>query len=206
MNMAEKVFKTKERIFDLWAPYYDFPLTSVFYQAIHKRLLEYLDLPEDAYILDLGCGTGRLFRRLGKQFTSVRGVGLDLSGEMISQARERNLYPDRITYTQGNAESLPFEAETFTAAFNTISFLHYPNPQIVLREIHRVLMTGGRYYLADFTVRDDVKPPRFLFSSNKISFYSAKQRDNFAQEVGLKCLGHYYLLGPVLLTIFCKEG
>ena len=203
--MAEKVFKTKERIFDLWAPYYDFPLTSVFYQAIHKRLLEYLDLPEDAYILDLGCGTGRLFRRLGKQFPHLQGVGLDLSGEMISQARERNIYPERITYTQGNAEFLPFEAETFTAAFNTISFLHYPNPQIVLGEINRVLMNGGRYYLADFTVRDDAKPPRFLFSSNKISFYSDKQREKLAQEVGLKILGHYYLLGPVLLTIFGKE-
>ena len=203
--MAEKVFKTKERIFDLWAPYYDFPLTSVFYQAIHKRLLEYLDLPEDAYILDLGCGTGRLFRRLGKQFPHLQGVGLDLSGEMISQARERNIYPERITYTQGNAESLPFEAETFTAAFNTISFLHYPNPQIVLGEINRVLMTGGRYYLVDFTVRDDIKTPHFFFSSNKISFYSAKQREKFSQEVGLKILGHYYLLGPVLLTIFGKE-
>lgn len=73
------VFPTKEKFFDCWAPHYDFPLMSVFYQAVHKRLLEYTELSNQPHVLvDFGCATGRLLNRLAAQFPTLRGTGLDL--------------------------------------------------------------------------------------------------------------------------------
>jgi ubiquinone/menaquinone biosynthesis C-methylase UbiE len=104
-----------------------------------------LNYPDQPNILDLGCGTGRLLHRLATQFPTLQGTGLDLSTEMLRQAQQRNQHGTRLTYRQGNAESMPFAEGEFDAVFNTISFLHYPNPQQVVLEVNRVLRPGGRF-------------------------------------------------------------
>ncbi|MGD2182920.1 class I SAM-dependent methyltransferase [Lusitaniella coriacea] len=200
MNDLE-IFHFKEKFFDRWSATYDFLLVSVFYQAVHKRLLEFVKLPKNPRILDLGCGTGRLLHRLAGQFPELQGTGFDLSPQMLNQACQNNSFRDRVTYIQGNAETLPFEDEQFDAVFNTISFLHYPNPQLVLSEVRRVLKPQGRFYLADYALRDDLN--RLVpFSRSGLQFYSPQQREQLGQQVGLPCLSHHYLLGAILLSIF----
>jgi ubiquinone/menaquinone biosynthesis C-methylase UbiE len=189
----------KEKFFDLWAPNYDFVLTTVFYQAIHKRLLEYVELPERPNVLDLGCGTGRLLNRLASKFPNLQGTGLDLSTQMLRQARQRNQHHPRLVFVRGYAESLPFANNQFDAVFNTISFLHYANPETVFAEVSRILCDRGKFYLVDWVGTQSISS---LLSKAKISFYNSQQRANLGENTGLKCLGHYYLLGAVLLTVF----
>ncbi|AFY78786.1 MAG: class I SAM-dependent methyltransferase [Hydrococcus sp. C42_A2020_068] len=198
--MTNNIFESKEKLFDRWAPNYDFLLTTVFYQAVHKRLLEYVKLPERPNVLDLGCGTGRLLNRLADRFPELQGTGLDLSTQMLRQARQRNQHRPRLIFVRGNAESLPFADNQFDAVFNTISFLHYPNPERVFAQVNRVLRPQGYFYLVDWAF-----DRRLSISQVNIRFYSPQQREQLGATVGLKCLGHYYLLSKVLLTIFIKE-
>lgn len=201
--MTADFFSQKQSLFDRWAPNYDCLLTTIFYQAVHKRLLEFAELPSECYVLDLGCGTGRLLHRLAVEFPNLRGVGFDLSGEMIRVAQRRNEHPERVFYTEGNVEFLPFGDGKFDAVFCTISFLHYPNPRGVCQEINRVLRPGGCFYLVDYTVREDFGSID-LVSVGKMRFYSRQKRELLATEVGWECLGHYYLLGAIMLTVFRK--
>ncbi len=201
--MSEEVFEKKASFFDKWAPNYDLIFTTIFYQSLHKRLLSYLSLPHPSYVLDLGCGTGRLLNRLAKNFPDLRGTGVDLSPEMLKEARATNQHHPRLIYTQGNAEYLPFSDNQFDAVFNTISFLHYPNPQKVFNEVFRVLKPKGQFYLVDFARLYSVDS--IPFSPGGINFYSPKQREEFADNVGLTTQGHYYLLGRVMLSIFVKN-
>lgn len=203
--MTSHVFHNKQQFFDRWAPNYDCLFTTIFYQAVHKRMLEYVDLPAQPNVLDLGCGTGRLLHRLATQFPTLQGTGLDLSTEMLRQAQQRNQYGTRLIYQQGNAESMPFAEGEFDAVFNTISFLHYPNPQQVVLEVNRVLRPGGSFYLADHTVREEIGDRLFGFSPGGIRFYSPQRREQLGTNARFECLGHYYLLGSVLLTIFRKS-
>jgi ubiquinone/menaquinone biosynthesis C-methylase UbiE len=200
--MTNNFLKNKEKLFDRWAPNYDFLLTTVFYQAVHKRLLEYVELPEQPNVLDLGCGTGRLLNRLAAQFRDLQGTGLDLSTQMLRQARQRNQHHPQLIFVQGNAESLPFTDNQFDAVFNTISFLHYPNPERVFAEVSRVLRPQGKFYLVDWAVN---RAMVFSISQANVRFYNAQQRKQLGASFALKCLGNYYLLGGVLLTIFTKE-
>jgi ubiquinone/menaquinone biosynthesis C-methylase UbiE len=202
--MNRDIFSNKEKFFDLWAPNYDFLFTTVFYQSVHKRLLEYVELPEQLNVLDLGCGTGRLLNRLATQLPTLRGTGLDLSAKMLHQAQQGNRHKERLVYKQGNAESLPFLESQFDAVFNTLSFLHYPNPQQVFQEVNRVLCPSGKFYLVDFTVREWKGANSLPLSPGGIHFYSTQQREQFGLVAPLKCLGHYYLLGSVVLSIFSK--
>jgi ubiquinone/menaquinone biosynthesis C-methylase UbiE len=202
--MIDNLLSNKKLIFDSWASSYDWLFPSVFYQAIHKRLLEYVDLPNPVNILDLGCGTGRLLQRLATQFPKLQGTGLDLSVNMVRQARLSNHHHPRLIFLEGKAESLPFGNGQFDAVFNTISFLHYPEPKQVLNEVSRVLSPGGNFYLVDFTFTSNKESPILSIASGSVKFYSPHQRAILGTSAGLLCMNHYYLLGPVLLTIFSK--
>ena len=198
--MSNNFFNNKARFFDSWAPFYDYLFTTIFYQAIHKRLLEYVELQANPLVLDLGCGTGRLLQRLAAKFTDLRGIGLDLSTEMLRQARRKNQYRERVIFKQGNANHLPFANNQFQAVYNTISFLHYPNPEQVLQEISRVLSQRGYFYLVDYQSIKDIS--QVGISPGELRFYSREQREELGKKAGLNCLGHYDLLGPIILTIF----
>lgn len=49
----------------------------------------------------------------------------------------------------GTAEILPWESNTFDIVTNSISFHHYQNPLVALKEVYRVLRPGGRFFLVD---------------------------------------------------------
>lgn len=202
--MNNEFLKQKKLIFDLWASSYDSLLPSVFYQAVHKRLLEYVDLSAQANVLDLGCGTGRLLERLATKFPELRGTGLDLSPKMLQVARLSNRHHPRLIFIEGKAEALPFGDGQFDAVFNSISFLHYLEPKQVLQEVARVLTPSGRFYLVDITTTKEQESQTFSISRQTIKFYSPQQREMLGASAGLVCLHHYYLLGPVLLTVFAK--
>jgi ubiquinone/menaquinone biosynthesis C-methylase UbiE len=204
--MTDNFINKKKQLFDLWAPSYDWLFPSVFYQAIHKRLLSYVELPQQSNVLDIGCGTGRLLERLASQFPDLRGTGLDLSDEMLRLARRNNSHRPRLIYIQGKADSLPFADRQFNAVFNTVSFLHYQEPQQVFNEVARVLSPGGRFYLADSTLTNNADTRVTAVTRGQVKFYSPKSRENLGSNAGLLCLNHHYLLSPVLLTIFVKPA
>jgi ubiquinone/menaquinone biosynthesis C-methylase UbiE len=203
MDTPMDTLAAKTQLFDHWAPSYDWLLPSVFYQAIHLRLLEYVQLSESAPILDIGCGTGRLLNRLAQTYPQIQGTGLDLSPEMLEQARSSNRYGDRLRFVRGVSHTLPLEDEQFEAAFSTISFLHYPDPLRVLQEIYRVLQPQGRFYLVDYTTPFGTLFPQL--PAARMQFYGAQDREQMGEQSNLNCAGHQYLLGPVLLTTFLKE-
>jgi ubiquinone/menaquinone biosynthesis C-methylase UbiE len=204
--MTASILQQKEKFFDRWAPNYDWLLPTVFYQAVHKRLLDYVTLPPQAQVLDLGCGTGRLLDRLAQAFPDFEAIGYDLSPVMIAQAQARNPpYRERLQFQVGEASQLPFEDNRFDAVFNTYSFLHYPEPQQVLRQVHRVLKPGGQFHWVDPTVGD--WPSRLysrFYSPTGIYFYSRRQRQELGAAVGLDWVRHADLLGPTLLSQFIK--
>lgn len=201
----EVVLSRKAQFFDRWALTYDWLVPSVFYQAIHQRLLDYVQLPEAAVVLDIGCGTGRLLNRLAARYGDLRGYGLDLAPVMLQQARRSNQHRPRLIFKQGRSDAIPFGDRFFTAVFSTISFLHYPDPEAVMAEVYRVLQPGGRFYLVDYTTpwltggRSAI-----AVSPGGLRFYSRSAREALGQQAQLVCTNHYPLLGPILLTVFQK--
>ncbi len=194
-------YQQKENFFNLWAPYYDCLLTTVFYQAIHQRLLEYVELKKNASVLDLGCGTGRLMSRLAAEFPTMRAIGLDLSPKMLLEARARNQYRDRLIFVSGRAESLSFADEQFDAVFCTMSFLHYPHPQQVFHQVSRVLANGGRFYLVDgYGVEHNFSS--FVPWIGEMRLYNRQQREELGTEAGLSCLAHHHLLPGMKANYF----
>ncbi|ASC70057.1 2-methyl-6-phytyl-1,4-hydroquinone methyltransferase [Halomicronema hongdechloris C2206] len=205
--MPLELQQQKARFFDLWAPRYDWMIPSVFYQAVHQRLLSYVTLPATPHVLDIGCGTGRLLRRLGTHYPALTGVGLDVSAEMLRQARSALPDTTRFDFVQGRSDAMPLSPAEFDAAFCTISFLHYPDPARVLDNIRQILKPQGRFYLADYAPsRWSGQNRQYLpLSPGGLRFYNATAREQLGSQVNLPVISHHYLLGPVMLTIFRRS-
>lgn len=133
--------------FDAWARIYDLPpVQRVTYIPVHDTVARMATDGSGALrILDVGCGTGILAARLAASDTAVEVVGCDFSGGMLRQATQRTR---RATWTQADAQDLPFPGGVFDLVVCTESFHWYPDQDRALREFRRVLVPGGRLLLA----------------------------------------------------------
>ena len=136
--------------FGEWAATYDDSLLNRFlFEPGHAMLLDELaGIRAGARVLDIGCGTGELARRLARRGCHV--VGLDLCEPMLHQVRPKlNGEGARVRLAVGDSEHLPFASGTFDAVTCANSFHHYPDQRAVVREMFRVLRRGGRLLVVD---------------------------------------------------------
>jgi len=94
--------------------------------------------------LDFGCGVGRLTRAFASRFSEC--VGVDVSFEMVSQARELNREISNCEFLVNDSPKLPFPAESFDFVSSFIVLQHIHTEQEILNwimEFVRVLIPGG---------------------------------------------------------------
>jgi len=115
------------------------------FTKISRALLEGTDLHGKA-VLDIGCGTG-ILSLLALEQGCAHVVCADLSEYMLSQCRKKantlGYGPDRIDFRQLDAESLPFESNSFDAVISGMVLGFVPNQKSTVAEMVRVLKPGG---------------------------------------------------------------
>ncbi|MBI4224668.1 MAG: class I SAM-dependent methyltransferase, partial [Deltaproteobacteria bacterium] len=102
------------------------------------------------HLLNIGCGTGDLEKRLIQKHPGLRLTGIDLSQDMLERAREKLGGNPRIQFTEGNFLTVPLPENTFDAVFS-ISNLHYfADPEALFAKTRRLLKPGGTFILIDW--------------------------------------------------------
>lgn len=96
--------------------------------------------------LEIGCGTGVFLSQVARCGATLHGV--DLSGELLAQARARLAAAPNVRLERGNAEELPHRDGTFDAVYGS-SILHHLNLVRALAEAYRVLRPGGLVAFAE---------------------------------------------------------
>ena len=102
-------------------------------------------------VLDVGCGGGKAISRILEE-TRREVAGVDHSPEAVKTARSVNraaISSGRLRIVESSVENLPFRDGFFdvVTAFETTYF--WPELQVGLTEIHRVLNRGGRLVIAN---------------------------------------------------------
>ncbi|MFT5987820.1 MAG: malonyl-CoA O-methyltransferase [Pseudomonadales bacterium] len=114
-------------------------------------------VPQDATVIDLGCGTGWYTRQLAQRF-GAHTVGVDLAPGMLAFAKAQSkalskapsnaLRPETIQWLEADAERLPLAGQSVDLIYSNLMIQWCHNPQGVLRECQRVLRPGGQLWVS----------------------------------------------------------
>ncbi len=118
-----------------------------------ERLGLILDLKPGRCVLDVAAGAGTSAIFLAQRFgCEVVGVdyGPGIVAEATAAAAEAGL-SGQVTFRQGDAERLDFEAESFDALICECAFCTFPDKTAAAAEFAHVLRPGGRAGLSDLT-------------------------------------------------------
>jgi SAM-dependent methyltransferase len=118
-------------------------------------MLEKMRLAPTDNVLDVGCGTGWLARRLAKLVPEGRVVGMDISDEMIRHARRSSADFDNLIFVAGEVAQIPWQPHFFTHAISVESSYYWPDPAAGLKDIFRVLQEGGSAWVLINYFRDN---------------------------------------------------
>jgi trans-aconitate methyltransferase len=103
--------------------------------------LGYMQIPNNAKILDIGCGDGRFTKHFAGFFPDSEVLGLDSAPSMVAAA-QANAMPN-LSFILGNATNLPFRNQfDRIVAFNSLHWVSKIN--IALEQMRNALVPGGQ--------------------------------------------------------------
>jgi SAM-dependent methyltransferase len=104
-----------------------------------------IEVRADDTVVEIGCGIGRMTRAIAAR--AGRVLAVDVSTEMLREARRLSPQLDNVTWIAGDGVSLAgIDDASADAAISHVVFQHIPDPRITLgyvRELGRVLAPGG---------------------------------------------------------------
>jgi len=143
-----------------------------FYQTRRKyspeleELKSYIKAGEK--VLDLGCGTGRLYEIFKDK--NIDYTGIDFSENLIKIAKEK--YGDR--FIVGDILSLPFPDKNFDSIWSIAVLHHIPSDELrkrVLTEIKRILKPSGRVIITCWKIKSFFRKDIFIPFHGKKRYY-----------------------------------
>ena len=139
-----------------------------YFRALHGRLEQALvgRLGASAAILDAGCGTGGLIRRLAPQHPGWTWTALDASPLACDFARSR--VSAGVSVVEAAVEQLPFPDASFDAVVSADELYHVDDDLAALREFRRVLRPGGCVVI-------NVPAHRWLFSYHDVAVHARRR-------------------------------
>jgi ubiquinone/menaquinone biosynthesis C-methylase UbiE len=118
-----------------------------------KIVLPLMDLPSNGQVLDVGCGNGGIALLLSEQRPDLRITGIDFEQKSIEEAAsfaESSGFKN-LKFEQGDAHELRFEDGIFDGVVCQTVLTHVRDAQTVVKEMRRVLKSGGVFFAAEYT-------------------------------------------------------
>ncbi|SFG04292.1 S-adenosylmethionine-diacylgycerolhomoserine-N-methlytransferase [Novosphingobium sp. CF614] len=198
--LMDQVYRGQRHIYDLTRKYYLFG---------RDRLIRELDGRPGMAALELGCGTGRNLRLISSSWPGMHCFGLDISSEMLKNARKR--LGTTGTLALGDATSFDAPALFGRAGFDRVVLSYalsmIPDWQAALTRAGAALAPGGSLHVVDFGDCDGLPAPlRRLLDAWLARFHVSPRRDlpevaeRLARAQGLRMhvlrgpLGYYQLV------------
>ena len=175
-----------KKYFEKLSSNYSNTFADKYTEPMHSSLLQELEGEEFKVFLDVGCGIGTFLSMVLNKF-DVKVSGIDISPGMIEKSKE--LLDGRADLKIGDSEHLPWSDKSFDIVTCNASFHHYPNPELVLKEMRRVLRQDGIVIIADPFTPNSLM--RFFMNSfmqfsdsGDVKFYSKEEMKELFETCG----------------------
>lgn len=161
-KQVEEAYQKNAKIYDLAVKVF-YPLIGLKVGKYRKKAVDYLNLGDGDFVVDLGCGTGLCFplvmERIGP---NGKLLGVDISTEMLSIAEERveSAGWSNIELIHSDIDEFEFPAE-INGLISTGVFGYLGERTKVLEKIYKSLVNNGKVVIIDG--KRPQKWPSFLF-------------------------------------------
>lgn len=158
-NAGSKESK-KEQVANMFndiAPKYDFlnHLLSLGIDKIwRKKAIKFIAGNKPNKILDVATGTGDLALKAASTIPNSKITGVDIAVKMLDEGRKKisiQGYEGRIEMMTGDSEDLPFETNSYDAVMCAYGIRNFANLENGLKDMCRVMKTGGRLAILEFS-------------------------------------------------------
>lgn len=141
--LMDRVYRGQRHIYDFTRKYYLFG---------RDRLIRELNCQPGMSVLELGCGTGRNLQMIAKAWSGVHCHGLDISSEMLKNARKRLGTEGRLALGDATNFDAPalFGREGFDRVVLSYAVSMIPDWQAALTRAAAALAPGGSLHVVDF--------------------------------------------------------
>jgi ubiquinone/menaquinone biosynthesis C-methylase UbiE len=141
--------KDVQEFFERVAGDWDAMRLAYYDERVIEKMAEVSGVGESSEVADVGTGTG--FVAAGLSSRVLRVVGIDSAPAMLEVAREnlRALGASNVDLVVGETSRLPLEDGAVDAAFANMVLHHAEDPEAMLREMARVVRSGGTVAIAD---------------------------------------------------------
>jgi SAM-dependent methyltransferase len=151
-------FKAAQR--EAWA---SFASWENFTAHAAAKLVKFAQVASGQRVLDVACGTGVVAITAARR--AAKTSGLDLSPMLVERARQNAAIAGvGIEFVEGDAEALPYPDGSFDVVLSQFGHMFAPRPAVAVKEMLRVLKTGGRIAFSTW-------PPE-LFIARQFPFFA----------------------------------
>ena len=135
-------------------PLYDVAIRWTMPETRFKRqLVAEAKIMSDDRILDLGCGTATLTILIKRIHPAARVIGVDGDHRVLDIAKRKIMKAGvGVILDEAMAFKLPYPNDSFDRVLSSLMFHHLTreNKVLTLKEVNRVLQSGGEIHIADF--------------------------------------------------------
>lgn len=144
--------KQSKEYFDEVASNWDNMRNEFFSDEVRLVAYKTADVEAEKIAADIGAGTG--FISEGLLNKNVNVIAVDQSDEMLNLLREKFSNHKNLKCIQGVGENIPLENNTVDYVFANMFLHHVENPDIVIKEMERILKLGGKLVITDLDEHD----------------------------------------------------
>ena len=128
----------------------DYSVIGTTLQIVGERVCEAIDIRAGEAVLDIAAGNGNATLAAARQFAKVTST--DYVGALLERGRQRAAAEHLdVMFIEADAEALPFADNSYDAVLSTFGVMFAPNQDRAASEMSRVVRSGGRIGLANWT-------------------------------------------------------
>jgi ubiquinone/menaquinone biosynthesis C-methylase UbiE len=179
-------------------------------RVVKQSLIQNAAVPENATVVDLGCGTGTLTIWIKQQYPNAKVIGVDADPEILAFARSKAIAAAvDVEFVESNATDLPFADGSAERVVSSLFFHHLQadDKRRVLTEALRVLCDGGELHVSDWGAPANIVM-RALFFPVRLLDGLSNTRENvagllptLAEDAGARDVDQYCSYNTIFGTL-----